>query len=258
MNLEVEAMSAADLMEYFAWTNSSSCRLAHDVGLKFDEPHNEHNNENTVCILPKSIAPAFTYCLVYSFEISDELLFENSMNKGFGCEVYTFDPSIQEANEKYDQSKGINVLKLGLGMRNRISPEGWKLQTLETIRKMLGHEVREIDYLKLVIKDTEWGVLAKMIEAGELDLIKQISLKIYLPCCETSLRKYQEIAKILRIMEQDYDMVRFSSKPDPRIKYNFPLLNNRETYFSYEMAWYNSAFLNNKTERALGPFPFIG
>ncbi len=245
MNLDAEAMSAKDLMEYFAWTNSSSCRFAHVVGRNFDEPSNEYDGENTVCILPKAVAPTFLYCLVYSFGISNEWRFEDAMEKGLGCEVFTFDPSIEEAKERYDRNANIHFLKLGLGRQNETSPQGWKLRTLGTIRRMLGHEFSEIDYLKFEIEENEWDLLAEMIETGEFYQVKQISLKIHLPCCESPVKEYQKIARVLRIMEQDYNMVRFSSEPDPLMKHKFPLLNNREMYFSYEMAWYNSTFLDN-------------
>jgi len=87
-----------------------------------------------------------------------------------------------------------------------------------------------------------------MIETGEFYKVKQISLKIHLPYCENSKKKYRQIARVLRIMEQDYSIVRFSFEPDPLIKHKYPLLNNREIYFSYEMAWCNSTYLKNEKD----------
>ncbi len=67
------------------------------------------------------------------------------------------------------------------------SPKGWKLRILGTIRKMLGHEKRVIDYLKIDIEEAEWKVFAEMVETREFDLVKQKGLEIHLPCFKTPL-----------------------------------------------------------------------
>lgn len=245
MNSRAGDMSAEDLMEYLAWTNSSSCRLAHDFGgAMFNAPPHGYDGQKTLCILPESIAPTFKACVVYSFGISNEWSFDDAIEQVYGCEIYAFDPSMKGAEEKYDRSQHIHFYKIGLGDQNMTSPKGWKLQTLGTIRKMLGHEKRVIDYLKIDIEEAEWNVLAEMIETREFDLVKQIGLEIHLPCCETPLREYQELAGILRAMERYFGMVRFNSEPNPWMKINLTSLGIRELmYANYEMAWYNSKFL---------------
>ncbi|XP_042860562.1 methyltransferase-like protein 24, partial [Penaeus japonicus] len=114
------------------------------------------NNVNTVegdkavCLSsPYNITPG--NCLVYSFGIARDWSFDDAMAQ-YGCEVYSFDPTI--GLENHQRSEKVRFYNLGLGGANRttvINGVNATLLTLGQIVDMLGHTNKTIDYLKVDI-----------------------------------------------------------------------------------------------------------
>ena len=117
-------------------------------------------NGYTVPNAAHSVAPNPSSFLVYSLGIDNDWSFDETMEK-YGCEVYSFDPSIEDAQEKFDHSPKVHFYKIGLGPKNTTNDKGWKIMNLESIRNMLGHNNRIIDYLKIDIETAEWSVFLK-------------------------------------------------------------------------------------------------
>lgn len=235
-----DRMSAEELMEYFRWGNQTSCKLVHDFGGQILGTHPSGvDGQKAVCLDP-GVAPPQADCIVYSFGISNEWSFDEWMEK-YGCQVFAFDPSMTDQKDQFDHSPGVHFYKLGLGVRDEtIGGSGWKIRTLQTIYRMLNHEAtnRIIDYLKMDIEYNEWAVLPNLVQSGMLSKVRQMGIEIHLPSQEP-LSKYQELANILRDLEDRHGMIRFDSKANPWYRGNFTQLGLSGS-FGYEIAWYNT------------------
>ncbi len=252
-DLKAEEMTPEQSIEYFLWSNHTSCGLMNDHGGKIRGSFRNKPGESfyfiprffdgnkAVCLLPNSIAPQSGSCLVYSFGINNEWSFDDAMEK-YGCEVYSFDPSMN-VSDKFDRSPKIHFRKIGLGAKNNITAKGWKIMDYESIRKMLGHENRIVDYLKIDIENAEWEVLPNLMETGALNYVKQLGAEVgFLVPASPSWKMYQDMVVTLRKMERDHGMIRFDSKRNPAYAYYFPHVNKYISY-AWEIAWYNSKFL---------------
>jgi len=248
-DLKAEDMTPQQSIDYFMWPNHTSCELMNDYGGKFMGPGEAGQNrprgydgQKAVCLLPNSIAPQSGSCLVYSFGINYDWSFDEAMEK-YGCEVYSFDPSMADMKEKFDYSSKIHFYKIGLGSKNTTTDKGWKMLNYGSVRQMLGHEARIVDYLKIDIEYAEWEVLPQLMETGALNYVKQLGAEVGFPFPHsTSWKTYQDMVVTLRKMEQNYEMIRFDSKQNPWYKTNFTFLDNQDTPLAYEIAWYNDKF----------------
>ncbi|XP_059146513.1 uncharacterized protein LOC131934455 isoform X2 [Physella acuta] len=152
-----------------------------------------HNCENKVAYgnwhvcqdKPYTVKPP---CLVYSFGINFDFSFDDAMAK-LGCEVHSFDPSMNQSDHKRD----INSTFHNLGLSNTntdgfiarkdsyvTSKQVWKMRTLKSVKKMLGHEKRVIDVLKIDIEGHEWDVVDNLMETNMFPSIRQFMLEFHL------------------------------------------------------------------------------
>ena len=127
-----------------------------------------------VCLDPK-VMPISSYrnpksrrgfkksCLVYSFGVNNDWSFDEAM-EAYGCEVFSFDPSINLTD--HDHSKRVHFYNLGLGHKNEVNRKGWTLRTLDSIYEMLTphHGATIIDYLKIDIEWNEWMALKQILQ----------------------------------------------------------------------------------------------
>jgi len=241
INLKPEEMSAKEIMDYFSWSNSSSCKLTHDFGGKMMINPSGLDGQKAICIQPPSVAPPSGSCIVYSIGINNEWSFDDAMEQ-YGCTVYAFDPSMNDAKDQFNRSSKIHFYKIGLGALDETNDSrGWKTLSLGGIRRLLGHQDRIIDYLKMDIEFGEWDVLPELMKPGKLDQVRQLGIEIHLPN-DGPLKKYQELAGILWSLEQENGMIRFDSKANPWYSGYFSNVGVQGSY-GYEIAWYNQKFL---------------
>ena len=229
-----------ELFEYLIWSNRSSCQLVANFGGRMKRNSSGLDGQKAVCLDP-AVAPRPGNCLVYSFGINNEWSFEDAMAK-YGCQVYSFDPSMKAKD--HDRSPWIHFYNLGLGSRDGPIKSGprWKIRwhflTLQSVFKMLKPSHKQltiIDYLKLNID--EWTILPDILATGMMDRVRQLAVEIHLSDDETVGQLEQRI-QILRSVE-NYGMTRFDSKYDPWYMSVFKDLDGRNSSRRYTLAWYN-------------------
>ncbi|KAK3101365.1 hypothetical protein FSP39_003029 [Pinctada imbricata] len=116
-------------------------------------------------------------CLVYSFGINDDWTFDEDMVATYGCEVHSFDPSIDR--KSYHYSNQVHFHNLGLGGKDYKTSTGWELRTVDTIMKMLGHSDRIIDILKMDAEGAEIPALKQMFKTGTLRKVRQLNVEYH-------------------------------------------------------------------------------
>lgn len=243
--LDSISLTGVQLMQYFTWTNSSSCVLSHDFGGKIMKNPTGITGQKAVCIDPK-VAPQSGDCLVYSFGIDNEWSFDEHMEQ-YGCQVFAFDPSM--AMHHHDHSSAIHFYNWGLSNLDEYNIyENWTVRSLSSIYETLSarHGQKLIDYLKIDIEFYEWIALPQIIESGMLSKVRQLGIEVHLDHRD-KIEKYREWAKILRTLEKS-GMVRFDSKYNPWSSGNFTELKIWGS-FGHEIAWYNQNLLRVESQK---------
>ncbi|XP_074652870.1 putative methyltransferase-like protein 24 [Tubulanus polymorphus] len=127
-------------------------------------------------------------CLVYSFGIAYDYSFDDSVAEELNCEIHSFDPSINQVD--YKRGKYISFHDLGVGGTNGMNTMGWKLLTVASIMKALGHENMIIDYLKIDVESSEWETFEQMIKAGTFSHVRQLGVEYHLNNSDVSNEEY--------------------------------------------------------------------
>lgn len=248
--LDATTVTGAQIIQYFLWTNRSSCQLAQDIGGRMLFKPSALDGQKSVCLDPK-VVPQPGKCLVYSFGIDYEWSFDEQMEL-YGCEVFAFDPSMDM--DSHDHSVGVHFYDWGLGHRNERGTgkkDGWNMRTLSSIYETLSSRHgpnRIIDYLKMDIEYDEWLVIPDIIQSGMLSRIRQFGAEFHVGYNRT-IDDYKKLTKILRSLEKE-GMVRFDSKYNPWLLVRNGNFTELKLWAStgYEIAWYNSKLQHNLQE----------
>lgn len=233
--INVSTMSPKQIISYFNWSNRSSCGLIHDFGGCFFSNPSGLDGQKAVC-LDTTVRPEAYKCLVYSFGINNEWSFDEALEK-YGCEVFSFDPSMNETN--HNHSNWIYFYNLGLSDRDYFDEaNNWTLKTLSSIHQMLlpvhGSEI--IDYLKIDIEFAEWNVLPQILKSGMINKVRQMGVEFHLRN-DSSLEHYRKLVGIVKSIE-DAGMIRFDSKYNPWSIANISSLNKYEGPSAFEIAFF--------------------
>ncbi|CAK8681484.1 unnamed protein product [Clavelina lepadiformis] len=129
--------------------------------------------------------PSGEKCLVYSFGINNDFTFDDAIAQ-LGCEVHSFDPSMNLADKTVRKS-GVIFHKIGISNEDKDRGfNGWKMRTLKTLLYELGHLDRHLDFLKV---DTDRGdgtgfediVMQELLETGLYKCVRQFSFELHMP-----------------------------------------------------------------------------
>lgn len=210
-NIDVDTMTSQQIIDYFHWSNGSSCKLTHDFGGFLRIQPKGFDGQKALCLDP-DVRPTPESCLVYSFGISGDWSFDEDMEL-YGCEIYSFDPTI--GFNSHFHSKSIRFYDIGLGGRDHISDQNWRIRTLSSIYNILipKHGDRIIDYLKIDIEGYEWDAITQILSSGMLSKVRQMTAEFHLPS-NSSLQKYRKMVAIVKSLE-NAGMIRFDSKLNP-------------------------------------------
>lgn len=249
-SIDVNAFPAHLVMDYFSWPNRSSCKLVQYFGGTFGRrhvnasvnvgdfasrdivPENGLDGHYAVCLDPIPVSPRPDHCTVYSFGIKNEWSFDDAFEK-YGCEVFSFDPAMQNGTEDFDRSPKIHFFSLALSDVDM----GKKGRTLSTIMRILRHSA--IDHIKIDIEGNEWRIIPQLVGSGVLEKVKQLAIEIHLNPNE-NLGYYRRMVGAIKSLE-DHGMIRFDSYYNHWSSAHFPALD-QTGYFAYIMAWYNSNY----------------
>ncbi|XP_069986307.1 uncharacterized protein [Penaeus vannamei] len=151
------------------------------------------DGDKAVCLSPRyDVTPG--RCLVYSFGIADDWSFDDAMAE-YGCEVYSFDPTI--GLETHRRSERVHFYNVGLGGANHtevIEGVNVTILTLGQIIDMLGHTNKTIDYLKMDIEGSEILAFAQLAsEQYRLSFVKQETLEATDAYCAARLTGDREL-----------------------------------------------------------------
>lgn len=201
--MDVENMTAHQIMAYIKWPNSSACKTEMDLGGNFD-------GRKSFCLDPE-VRPEPGNCIAYSFGINHDFTVDDALEKN-GCRVFAFDPTI---SEDYDRSELISVYKLNLGFKAEISVQGWNVTSLMKTHKYLypKHESEMIDYLRFDTEDLDLRVIPNIIRTGMVKKIRQLAVEIHI-VPEGTTDELRDLVELLQGLEQA-GMVRFASNPIP-------------------------------------------
>ena len=116
-------------------------------------------------------------CLIYSFGINNDWSFDDQVSKTYGCNVYSFDPSMGKPNHKH--SDKVWFYNIGIGGRNYNNKQNWKLMTLDSISNMLNHTENIIDIVKMDVEKGEWEIIPQLISSGILKRVRQLYFEFH-------------------------------------------------------------------------------
>ena len=117
-------------------------------------------------------------CIIYSFGIANDFSFDDAASEIYGCNVYSFDPSMKKPSHKH--SERVWFYDIGIADKDYTHGNGWKLRTLGSIKDMLNHTGQKIDILKMDVESAEWGFLNQVFNTNILKSIGQLYLEFHL------------------------------------------------------------------------------
>ncbi|KAL4232011.1 hypothetical protein ACF0H5_009589 [Mactra antiquata] len=146
-------------------------------------------------------------CMVYSFGVRDDFSFDEQLSSNYGCEIHSFDP----ANGMKDHQHSTNVYfhSMGLSNKDEIINGNWKMRTLKTIKKELGHTDSNISIMKIDIEGGEWTALPEILDSGTLLGVKQLIMEFHswvdLHPFTVDGRNVKDYSQHLKVLKRIYD-----------------------------------------------------
>ncbi|XP_065583350.1 uncharacterized protein LOC136042325 isoform X2 [Artemia franciscana] len=159
----MDSASILDIIRWHQWNNLGACRDIKFFGGHIWRSSLKHrvvmDGHKALCF-DKNVRPLPGNCLIYSFGINSDWSYDADLAE-YGCEVHSFDPSIEEPPQ-IGRNK-FYFHKIGLDGRDYVNPKGWQMMTLKSIMKLLGHENRVVDAVKMDIEESEYEAVPNMI-----------------------------------------------------------------------------------------------
>ncbi|XP_062577504.1 probable methyltransferase-like protein 24 isoform X2 [Saccostrea cucullata] len=149
-------------------------------------------------------------CLVYSFGIANDFSFDDAMAE-LGCEVHSFDPSMNTKEHKRNTSVVFHPIGLSDSVIQDFNPrhdiyvtndQKWNMMDLLSIMEKLGHKNVILDYLKIDVEGHEWSVLNYLIKTGMTSRIRHFSLEYHIFPDWPSKALYPDLLNTYRTLKE--------------------------------------------------------
>ena len=170
-------------------------------------------------------------CIVYSFGINNDWSFDESMSTVYGCNVFSFDPSMGIGTHKH--SEKVWFYNVGISKTDYINSRNWDLRTLSSIVEMLNHTGKKIDILKMDVEGSEWQSLSNMLDSGILNKVGQLYLEFH------SGMSVDRLMVLKRLFDNNFRI--FWTHRNP-ISTNIISLDGGVTSFGFEVYFINTKF----------------
>uniref|UniRef100_H2ZE30 Methyltransferase domain-containing protein n=2 Tax=Ciona savignyi TaxID=51511 RepID=H2ZE30_CIOSA len=197
--------------------------------------------------------PGYT-CLMYSFGVGYDFSFDDEMAR-LGCEVHSFDPSMHYEDGMVRKS-GVIFHKIGISTVDiEKDSNGWKMRTLKTLLKELGHSGKYLDYLKVDTDAPEGGfedaIMQELLDTGLHQCVRQYAMEIHIAGPLNMPKKLERMRKIHKQMTDlnshgwrlynTTDNVRSMLKHNPNAN---QLMNKKTIVKDQRMIFWETAFVN--------------
>nr|XP_022327267.1 methyltransferase-like protein 24 [Crassostrea virginica] len=106
-----------------------------------------------------------------------------------GCEVHSFDPSMNKTAHVRNSSVSFHPIGLSNRVIKNFNPrhdiyvtddQTWNMMDLLSIMDKLGHKNRDLDYLKIDVEGHEWSVIDYLLQTGLTSRIRHFSLEYHI------------------------------------------------------------------------------
>ncbi|CAL1535253.1 unnamed protein product [Lymnaea stagnalis] len=172
---------------------------------------------------PYSPVGASKPCVVYSFGIAYDFRFDDAMAI-YNCTVYSFDPSM--AVDDHRRGSNVHFKKLGIGATDdpdftpRLdgytkASDRWKIMTLGSIMRMLGHTPQSLSVVKIDVENNEWPILTNLLDEGIIQQLPQVLIEWHIFSDSPAHSKYRKMHEdYTRFKKSGFD--KFWMRPEGR------------------------------------------
>ncbi|CAL4109865.1 unnamed protein product [Meganyctiphanes norvegica] len=186
-------------------------------------------------------------CLVYSFSKDMDDQFERDMNM-FSCEVHAFDHEKVTVAEHTSRTEFWKEHSWDIAEfpydKNNDDGSVIKRRSLNYIVKSLGHEGREMKFLKSDLEGREWILLKQIITHSDLIDIRQIGVRLHIPISVNKMSgesRHSYFAKLFKIF-QGLNCLGYKYVLGRAIRYykgavRIPEMKNQTFFPAYEVNW---------------------
>lgn len=201
-----------------------------------------------VCTDP-GFAPQANNCTVLSFGINNEFSFDDVIADKIGCNVYAFDPTMNQPDHL--RGERVHFFALGLGGEEGLgnarvrwfdAPSSVKVDSYMGILKRLNLLNTTIDYLKMDIEGAELRFFRTVVDNHPelLKNVRQIGMEVHFDRLNTAIRdEFWWYLHQLRCL--NYRPV--YSETTKGWRDNLYHIGKRLVSAAYEIVWVNDAFI---------------